>query len=46
MVAAPWLDVLMPADAVAAASRLDDPRRVRHGAQRDLEEARQIRGAV
>ena len=38
--------VLVPADAVAAAHRLLDPRRVDHRAERDLEEAGQVRRAV
>ena len=38
--------VLVPADADAAARGLGDPRRVEHRAERDLEEAGQVRGAV
>ena len=40
------VDVLVPADAVAAAHGLLDPRRVDHRAERDLEEAGQERRAV
>ena len=40
------VDVLVPAEPVAAARLLDDLRRVDHRAERDLEEPRQVRGAV
>ena len=38
--------VLVPTDSLAAACRLEDPGRVDHRAQRDLEEPGQVRGAV
>ena len=38
--------VLVPADALPALRTLDDPRRVDHRAERDLEEPRQVRRAV
>ena len=38
--------VLVPADAGAAADGLGDARRVEHRAERDLEEAGQVGGAV
>ena len=37
--------VVVPADAGAGPGRLGDPRRVVHGAERDLEEAGQVGGA-
>ncbi len=40
------VDVLVPADALAGAGRVGDARRVQHGADRELEEAGQVRRAV
>jgi hypothetical protein len=40
------VDVLAPAEALAAARDVGDPRRVEHRADGDLEETRQVRGAA